>query len=1154
MSNRNRPRRHPGFNRGSKSQRLRRTKEREIKLNSLLEQIVAVWQQKHSSENNAFQDLSVSKTKELLYSIELKAEDINDLFDFLMYNKPVEKTMNDLKKHLENHLKNLNDSIQQRGNSEFFKIETAEYDCNSGSDSFAGSTIHSLNNSITNDLSYVSVQMNDESNLNVDSQMCLSKIKVEVDMDEETTFLNESCYTPHRDISSFKVRTEPQVSFLCGNDVLSVNSLHRTDQENTCPLNKNCEISNSVIPSNICCTNSNCTELNAEKKDNCNDNLLFIKLEFQDDNCSESVTFFQQEMNSKSVLRKTKALLKEQPEKTYTITALNGSPKLEDHVVNDSHTNKEISNVNLMKENKLKKKRPVNYLKKKGTCCKKNCRNVQKSGVPVSKESINIEDENYKTRHLFDPEFGKIKIGNFLMRIFSIQDKFLRLMQFTSVMDKVSSAKCKINKRVRRFKDPYSRAKSQRYRRAIQRESKLMTLLEQIAAICQHKYSQEGSKFLDIPVTKTKKILGPVVMNADDIKNLFDFLMYDEPVEETVNDLINCVEYKLKNTNDSVQRSQNSGSFEIPVTKYEDNNAIDSVSESTIHSLHNSATNDLNCVRIQMNDESSLKVDSQVFLSNVKHEFNVKEKNAAFSHESCNKSHGAMSSIKMRTDPDSQVSFLSESEILSVSSLRMTDQEKVSPLHKNCEISTSVILSNVCCSTTRCVGFHAQRNKKCKKKGASRQLKHPYQNCRSASQRLRRAKEREIKMKTLLKQIVAVCKYKHSQESSALQEMSAKKTKELPGSIELNASDLNHLSDFLTYDKPVEEIMNDLIKCIEYQLKNGNDNVQQIRNSESIPNQTAKYVNSGGDSIALSTIHSLYNSATNNISYINKQLNDESALKVNPQVFLSNVKHEVNEREENATFLSESCYTSHLETSSVRMRTDSEIYFLNGNEVLSINPLHVTDEENICPLNKNCEVSNSVIPSNMCCITSSCTELHAERNDNNDDNLLFVKLEFQEDNDNEYEKIFQQEMNLESMHHKTKTHVKEEPKKTYTVAALNGSPKWKGHIVDYCRTNREISDEKFDVNKLTTHNFSHPSKNPIITSDDYEESQMSVKTTRNNLKNNRICSKKNCRNIRKTGVSNSKAAINMDGEIYKTSYIFDPEFGKITISNTRNTS
>ncbi|GFY51457.1 uncharacterized protein TNIN_460071 [Trichonephila inaurata madagascariensis] len=266
------------------------------------------------------------------------------------------------------------------------------------------------------------------------------------------------------------------------------------------------------------------------------------------------------------------------------------------------------------------------------------------------------------------------------------------------------------------------------------------------------------------------------------------------------------------------------------------------------------------------------------------------------------------------------------------------------------------------------------------------------------------------------------------------------------------------------------------------------------------------------------------------------------------QAFLPYIKTEI---DEDATFSDESYNILHRE---IKIETDSQSSFHCEDEILSVNSLQMIDQENTSPLNRNHEIPGS---SNVSCTTNCSTEYHAEKNENCDGKSLFIKLEFQEVNCNEGEKTRQQETDLESIYHKTSPLVRKKKKRIFPV--LNVSPKWKAdRITDYSRANRDISNEKLAVNEC-----SHLSQNPVISRDVSEENQTAVKTKKlkkkdklkkkrkKNLKKKSICIKAaDCGNIEEN-VPVSPTKINLDEESYETRHIFDPDFGKIKISDVR---
>ncbi|PRD21401.1 UNVERIFIED_CONTAM: hypothetical protein NCL1_51814 [Trichonephila clavipes] len=262
---------------------------------------------------------------------------------------------------------------------------------------------------------------------------------------------------------------------------------------------------------------------------------------------------------------------------------------------------------------------------------------------------------------------------------------------------------------------------------------------------------------------------------------------------------------------------------------------------------------------------------------------------------------------------------------------------------------------------------------------SSRPRKHPFRNKRSKVQRLRRAKEREIKFKALLEQNTAFVQewlQKVSQGNSAIQDMLFTKTKEVLDPIEQNVNDLNYFSNFFMFDEPVEENVDDSVK-----------------------------------------------------KRMNSELNDKSTLRTDSQVHLSHIKKEV---DEDATFSNEDCYILHEKIPAIKVETDSQSFCHNEDKILSANSLHKINQENSSPLNKNHEISDS---SNMSCTTNSCTEYHSERNENCDDKCQFIKLEFQEVNCDKYTDTFQEEIDLETMYHKTRADIMEDPT-SYTVAEI----------------------------------------------------------------------------------------------------------------------
>ncbi|GFQ64845.1 uncharacterized protein TNCT_97381 [Trichonephila clavata] len=431
----------------------------------------------------------------------------------------------------------------------------------------------------------------------------------------------------------------------------------------------------------------------------------------------------------------------------------------------------------------------------------------------------------------------------------------------------------------------------------------------------------------------------------------------------------------------------------------------------------------------------------------------------------------------------------------------------------------------------------------CKKRcSSSRPRKHPAFNKSSKMQRLRRVRERLV---GLLEQRYSEWQQKYSQRNSAIQNMPATKIKELLDPTEFQMDDINHFADFLIFDEPVEEIMNDMVRYVEHQFINMDDSVQKRESSECFENEAADY-------------DSLHNSVTNDLSFVNKQMNDISTLKSNSQAFLPYIKEEIDEV---VTFSDESYNILHGEIkieTSIKIETDSQSSFRSEDEIVSVNSLRMIDQGNTSPLNKNNEISG---PSNVSCTTNCSTECHAERNENYDGKCQFIKLEFQEVNCNEGEKNCQQETSSESMYHKTEVPVRKNRKRIFP--ALNVSPKWKDdRITDYSRTNRDILNEKLDAKKCVTSNFSRLSQNPVISRDVSEENQTSVKTKslkknklkkkhiRNNLKNKSICIEADCK-IMQENVSVSPTKINLDEESYETRHIFDPDFGKIKISDIR---
>ncbi|GFY15690.1 uncharacterized protein TNCV_1283351 [Trichonephila clavipes] len=370
-----RRRKHPGFNKGSKMQRIRRVRERLV---GLLEQKYAEWQQKYSQRNSGIQNVPVTKIKKILDPIECNMDDINSFADFLMFDEPVREIMNSMVKYVESQFIEMDGTVQKREYSECSENEAANYDF--------------LHNSATKDLSCMN-----------DSQAFLPYIKKEVD--EDATFSDESYNILHGEIkleTSVKIETDSQSSFHSEDEILSVNSLQLIDQENTSPLNKNHEISDS---SNVSCT-TNCSTEYAEKNENCDGKSQFIKLEFQEVNCYEGEKNCDQETDLESMYHKTSSLVKKK--RKIFFPALHVSPKWKtDRVTDYSRANRDISNeklaVNecvtsnfshlsqnpvisrdvseenqtsgktkrLKKKDKLKKKRTKESLKKKSICIKR---------------------------------------------------------------------------------------------------------------------------------------------------------------------------------------------------------------------------------------------------------------------------------------------------------------------------------------------------------------------------------------------------------------------------------------------------------------------------------------------------------------------------------------------------------------------------------------------------------------------------------------------------------------------------------------------------------------------------------------------------------------------------------------------------------------
>ncbi|GFY78956.1 uncharacterized protein TNIN_369281 [Trichonephila inaurata madagascariensis] len=422
---------------------------------------------------------------------------------------------------------------------------------------------------------------------------------------------------------------------------------------------------------------------------------------------------------------------------------------------------------------------------------------------------------------------------------------------------------------------------------------------------------------------------------------------------------------------------------------------------------------------------------------------------------------------------------------------------------------------------------------------SSRPRKHPFRNKRSKVQRLRRAREREIKFKALLEQNAASVQawlQKVSQGNSAIQDMLLTKTKEVLDPTEPNVNDLNYLSNFFMFDEPVEENMD--------------DSVWKRMNSEYFENEGANYDSkSGNDSVTRSATHFLHNSSTNDLSYMNIQMNDKSTLRTDLQVHLSNIKKEA---DEDATFSNEDCYILHEKIPTIKVESDSKLSCHNEDKILSANLLHTINQENPSPLNKNHEISDL---SNMSCTINSCTEYHSERNENRDDKCQFIKLEFQEVNCDKYTETFQEEIDLETMYHKTRADIMEDPT-SYTVAALNDSTKWKGRVLDYSRTNREIMKEKRNARRLIIRNFLYHPQNPLLSMDICEKRELSAETSENlmakdNDFKNMICTKKTCKKVHSSDLSHFQTTLDLDDEIFKTKHIFDPDFGRIRISDMR---
>ncbi|GFQ64851.1 uncharacterized protein TNCT_97421 [Trichonephila clavata] len=439
---------------------------------------------------------------------------------------------------------------------------------------------------------------------------------------------------------------------------------------------------------------------------------------------------------------------------------------------------------------------------------------------------------------------------------------------------------------------------------------------------------------------------------------------------------------------------------------------------------------------------------------------------------------------------------------------------------------------------------------------SSRPRKHPFRNHRSKVQRLRRAREREKKFKALLEQNTAFVQawlQNVSEGNSAIQDMLLTKTKEVLDPIEGHANDLNYFSNFFTLDESIEETMGDTRQIVcEHEFKNMDDSVQKRMNAEYFENEVVNYDSkSGNDSFTRNTTHFLHNSATNDSSCMNIQMNDKSTLRTDSLVHLSNIKKEV---DEDNTFSNENCYMLHEKMPIIKVETDSQLSCHSEDKILSGNSLYTINQENTSPLNKNHEISGS---SKISCTTNSCTEYHKERNENCDDKCQFIKLEFQEVNCDEYAETSQEETDLESMYCKTRADVREDPKRTYTVAALNNSTKWKGRVVDYSRTNREIMNEKRNARRLIIRNFLYHPRNPLLPMDIYEESELSGETSENqkakddDFKNNVTCTKKTCKKVQKCDLSHSQTTINLDEEIFKTKHLLDPDFGRIRICDLR---
>ncbi|GFQ64847.1 uncharacterized protein TNCT_97391 [Trichonephila clavata] len=269
--------------------------------------------QKVSKGNSAIQDMLLTKTEKVLYPIEQNVNDLSYYSNFFMFDEPIEKTISDTKQ-IEHEFKNMDDSVQKRMNSKYFENEIVNYDSKSGDDIFTRNATHFRHNSTKNDSSCMNIQMNDKSTLRTDSLVHLSNIKKEVD--EDNTFSNENCYIWHEKMPIIKVETDSKSSCHSEDKILSAKSLCAINQENPSPLNKNHEISGSLKMS---CTTNPSTEYHRERTENYDDKCQFIKLEFQEVNCDEYAETSQEETDLKSMYCKTRADVREDPKRTYTV-------------------------------------------------------------------------------------------------------------------------------------------------------------------------------------------------------------------------------------------------------------------------------------------------------------------------------------------------------------------------------------------------------------------------------------------------------------------------------------------------------------------------------------------------------------------------------------------------------------------------------------------------------------------------------------------------------------------------------------------------------------------------------------------------------------------------------------------------------------------